>query len=686
MYMMAAMAAGRRRVASLKGVIKLVEANIDQASLFIRSGDIDSPSVYTTTCLTLGSSIETAIGVNVVPSSSYLPQLLWIVTESACQAGWFSDEGKDCLLFMADQASLGYSSIDNVDIEPTKEHTIADIISRFYPRMTIEHIITSFHVQAGEGKSEANFYIAPNTVPNQNVWLLVARTDDIDTAACLTSPSNADFVINQSGVPNRTRKNMGKGPQLPSNVTKLVNDGVNCLKVFGEFDGEYVIALAYMILMSASDPPQLQDYVYPVSSDVNSDCVITEEISLICPSSLSVLSVEFSGFNGSSDSVFISLIGSGCRITTPVKGRLCKHFQCFDHEFFMKANSIRPSWKCPLPGCRKPISNLDIRIDKFFLKILNEAAENVSNVFISDDGSWTVDLPDIRHINGDTINQQIHVSDNTENIVSLDAHETPMPSTLYGEGSSAINMTIELSAVEQATATTAAVSPPQTVKDSSLMPQGSGDMVNTPSPIQETRHHLDPVNSTPAQLSEEIQLQNSQADQASEPESGTSIIRRARSTINRAVIPVQLTPPSAPPIVMQLRNRSKPNVGTTDQAQDTTVATAVKLRRGRKQRNIFTLCQPAPAPAPTPSPAPVLTPALITRPASPVRFQEPNEDAISCVRMRGGLEGEELEAARLASLAPPRQPIDAPDPWSIPLPGIPMEVLMSRPPISNSSN
>nr|GEX38729.1 hypothetical protein [Tanacetum cinerariifolium] len=576
------------------------------------------------------SSIETAIGVNVVPSSSHLPQLRWIVTEvyrrktillepslmtlmmhikSACQAGWFSDKAKECLLLMADQASLGYSSIDNVDIEPTKEDTIADIISRFYPRMTIERILTSFHVQAGEGKSEAYFDIAPNTVPNQNVWLLVARTDNIDTAACLTSPSNADFVINQSGVPNRTRKNMGKGPQFPSNVTKLVNDGVNCLKVFGEFD----------------------DYVYPVSSDVSSDCVVTEEISLICPS-------------------------SGCRITTPVKGRLCKHFQCFDHDFFMKANSIRPIWKCPLPCCRKPISNLDIRIDKKFLKILNEVAENVGNVFISDDGSWTVDLADVRHINGDTMNQQIHVPDNTENIVSLEAHETPMPSTLYGKGSSAINMTVEPSAAEQATVTTSAVSPPHAVKDTSLMPQGSYDMVNTPSPVQETGHHLDLVDSTPAQLSTEIQLQNSQADQASEPESGTSIITRARSTINRArhtttVIPVQLTPPSA----------------HTNQAQDTSVATAVKLSRGRKPRKIFTLCQPAPAP--TPSPAPVLTPALITRPASPVRFQEPNEEAISCVRMRGGLEGEELEAARLASLAPPRQPIDASDPWSIPLPG-----------------
>ncbi|GKD18582.1 hypothetical protein Tco_1207740 [Tanacetum coccineum] len=54
--------------------------------------------------------------------------------------------------------------------------------------------------------------------------------------------------------------------------------------------------------------------------------------------------------------------------------------------------------------------------------------------------------------------------------------------------------------------------------------------------------------------------------------------------------------------------------------------------------------------------------------------------------LSGGLEGEKLEAARLVSLGPPRQPIDAADPCSIPTPAIPMEVLMSQPPISNSSN
>ncbi|PWA91585.1 zinc finger, MIZ-type, Zinc finger, RING/FYVE/PHD-type, E3 SUMO protein ligase [Artemisia annua] len=604
MYMMAAVAASRKRAASLEGVIKLVEAYIDHVSVLIRSGDINTPDVYNATCLTLGrcsaigncSTIETAIGVKVAPSSSHLHELLWIVKEvyrlktqllepalmmlmihikSACQDGWFLDEDKDCLLRMADEASLGYFNLDNMDIEPTNEHTItiSDIISRFYPRMTVEQILISFAVKAGEGPPEADFYIAPNTVPNQNV---------------------------------------GKGPQLPSNVTKMVKDGVNNLQVFGEFDGDYVIALAYMNLISSSDSPQLQDYVYPRSSDVSSDCVITEEISLICPN-------------------------SGCRISTPVKGHLCKHSQCFDYEFFMKANSIKPTWKCPLASCRKPISNLDIRIDQNFLKILNEVAENVSIVYISDEGSWTVDP----------------------------------------------------SAIAQPAVTTPAVSP-HIDKDTSLVSQGSGDMLNTPSPIQETRHHLDPVNSTPTQLSAEIKQQSSQGDQASEPESGSSITKRARSTFNRArraivVIPVQLTPPSTAPVAMQLRNRSKPIVGTTNQDQDTTPAAAVKLRRGRKQRKISTLCQSAPTPSPAPVPTPTPAPA-VTRPASPVRLQEPSEDAVSCVRMRGGLEGEKLEAARLALLAPPKQPIDAADPWSIPSSTIPMEVLMSRPPISNSSN
>nr|GEW93738.1 ankyrin repeat-containing protein [Tanacetum cinerariifolium] len=97
-----------------------------------------------------------------------------------------------------------------------------------------------------------------------------------------------------------------------------------------------------------------------------------------------------------------------------------------------------------------------------------------------------------------------------------------------------------------------------------------------------------------------------------------------------------------------------------------------KHMKGRKQRKIFTLCELVPAPTQS------STPALINRPVSPTRLLESSEDAMPYGRMRGGLEGKMLEAARLELLAPPRQPVDADDPWSVPAPSTlgTLEVLM----------
>ncbi|GKC70001.1 hypothetical protein Tco_1115884 [Tanacetum coccineum] len=115
--------------------------------------------------------------MNAVPSSpSHLPKPLLIVKEvyirkaglpdsllmtllihikSACQAGWYTDEDKDCLLIMVDKASLGYYNLDNGNDEPTNGYSVSEIISRFYPRMRVEQILASFDVKAGERKSVA---------------------------------------------------------------------------------------------------------------------------------------------------------------------------------------------------------------------------------------------------------------------------------------------------------------------------------------------------------------------------------------------------------------------------------------------------------------------------------------------------------------------------------------------------
>ncbi|GJY36755.1 hypothetical protein Tco_0422133 [Tanacetum coccineum] len=52
-----------------------------------------------------------------------------------------------------------------------------------------------------------------------------------------------------------------------------------------------------------------------------------------------------------------------------------------------------------------------------------------------------------------------------------------------------------------------------------------------------------------------------------------------------------------------------------------------------------------PSPALVPTPASTPTPALVTKPSSPTRLQQPSEDAISRVRMRGGLEGKSTKLA-----------------------------------------
>ncbi|KAD3069099.1 hypothetical protein E3N88_36979 [Mikania micrantha] len=366
----AAVAGGGRRIAHMKETaMKLMETNIDQASVRIRTGEIDNPKVYCNTCMKLGSAIDLAIAVNAFPSSSHLPRLLLIVREfcrrkselqlpslmllmltikAACQIGWFPDGDKDGLLMMAKEVSYGLSDTDRMNIEPSNAHSrVLDIVLRFYPTMKIQHILTSFDVKAGYGIFVADFHISMGTTPRrcQNLWLLVGQLDNMDTAACITSPLNVDFLINGNKVPNRTKDDMGEGPQLPSNITKMIKYGLNILQVFGEFNGHYIIALAFMNPISSPDPSQLQDYLRtPMSGGVNSDCDVSEmssQISLYCPV-------------------------SHHRIKTPVKGHLCKHSQCFDYDYFMEVNSIKPTWKCPL--CDNPVCNQDIRVDQDFLK------------------------------------------------------------------------------------------------------------------------------------------------------------------------------------------------------------------------------------------------------------------------------------------------------------------------------
>ncbi|XP_038874879.1 E4 SUMO-protein ligase PIAL2 [Benincasa hispida] len=237
---------------------------------------------------------------------------------------------------------------------------------RYFPRLKLGQILASVEVKPGYGVFAIDFNIVKTIQyePQEKIRLFVAQKDNTETSACIISPPQVNFLVNGKGVNGRTNVYMDTGPQLPTNITHMLKLGSNLLQAIGSFNGHYVIAVATMGTAPSPESSVLQDYIQPVVSTVDSDSDIIEgpsRISLNCPISYT-------------------------RIKVPVKGRSCKHLQCFDFGNFIDINSRRPSWRCP--HCNQYICFLDIRVDQNMLKVIREVGENVTEVIISADGSW----------------------------------------------------------------------------------------------------------------------------------------------------------------------------------------------------------------------------------------------------------------------------------------------------------
>ncbi|MFS7932300.1 putative Zinc finger, MIZ-type, Zinc finger, RING/FYVE/PHD-type [Helianthus anomalus] len=751
----AVVASHKRRMASAKETaLKRMETNIDQASLDIHTGEINNSPVYSKTCMKLASSIDAVIALNASPSSLHLPRLVFIVQEvykrktelqkpslmmlmlpikAACQVGWFSDADKHGLLMIAKEVSYGFSSTDKMNIEPSNAHScVSNIVSRFYPTMKVEHVLTSFDVEAGYGTCVADFHISVGTTPRhcRNLWLLVAQLDNMETAACITSPQNVDFLVNGYEVPNRTKSNMGKGPQLPSDVTKMIKYGVNLLQVFGDFDGRYIIALAFMNSVSSSDSSLLQDYLLPMS--VDSDCAIIDmssRISLYCPISQQ-------------------------RIKTPVKGHLCEHPQCFDYNHFIEVNSAIPTWKCPL--CDNPVCNQDLRIDQDFLKILNEVAEDVHDVVISEDGSWMVAETQSDTSSHATVTAPVVSLGQTQ--VNACANKQAQSTTVFTPTAGSLGQTqVNTGATNQGQSTSMftppAVSLGQTqvnvstttqVKSTTMLtsPAGSSDQirvnVSTSNQGQSTtftpaatviKPEVSPgetqvsgctatqakstTMSTPsAESPDQIRVNVSTSNQGQsttftppaiviKPEVSPGETQVNVFTTTQVKTTTMLTPPEGSPT-----DQTRVNVFTSNQVQSTTftppaIVLKPEVSSGQTQVNAYTTRPTPSTPMFTPQASNELRkgpkqgshttpggsqPPLNISQVSATQLLEASGGAMPSGRMRGSLRGDQLQAARLQYLAPPRQPARANEPWSRPpVPSLPLPFMVPNPP-TNSDN
>ncbi|KAJ8768481.1 hypothetical protein K2173_022570 [Erythroxylum novogranatense] len=364
-----------------------VTAVAERLSLHMQTFQHKNPQEFFSLCLSLARGIDYAVANNDVPPNvQSLPRLLtevckhgnnlflgagimvlMISVKNACARGWFSEKESQELCALANEIGGIFCSLGGLNNEPSNYSSIiATIMSRFYPFMTMGHIIAFLEVKPGYEGYIKDFHISKDVShsPEEKIRLFVAQTDNIETSACIINPQEVSFLFNGKGVDRRTTALMDSGPQLPTNVTSMLKYGTNLLQAVGQFKGHYIIAVAFMSVTPSSESPLLLDYVQSDVTEPDPDSDIIEgpsRISLNCPISCT-------------------------RIRTPIKGHSCKHLQCFDFSNFVKINSRKPSWRCP--HCNQHVCYTDIRKDQNMVKVLKEVGDNVIDVIMSYDGSW----------------------------------------------------------------------------------------------------------------------------------------------------------------------------------------------------------------------------------------------------------------------------------------------------------
>ncbi|KAK7406086.1 hypothetical protein VNO78_07703 [Psophocarpus tetragonolobus] len=355
----------------------------DRLVWLAQPGNRGEPYEFYNLCLSLSRGIDYALANGETPAKAHdLPLLvkqicqlkndecsqaammvLMISIKNACEFGWFQTKECEELITIANEIGKVYSSVGSINAGPTSSSSlISAVMQNFYPKIKLGPILASFEAQPGYGTAAVDFHITKSKVLKDKIFLLVAQTDNIETSACLISPQQVNFLLNGKGVINRTNVQMDPGPQMPTNVTGMLKFGTNLLQVVGQFNGRYLVLVAYMSFTPLLEDPVLQDYLQPAVTSVDSDIIEgASQISLNCPISFT-------------------------RIKTPVKGRSCKHFQCFDFYNFISMNSKRPSWRCP--HCNQYVCYADIRLDRNMVEILKNVGENITEVIVLADGSW----------------------------------------------------------------------------------------------------------------------------------------------------------------------------------------------------------------------------------------------------------------------------------------------------------
>jgi E3 SUMO-protein ligase PIAS1 len=114
-------------------------------------------------------------------------------------------------------------------------------------------------------------------------------------------------------------------------------------------------------------------------------------------------------------SVLISLLCplGQVKMKEPCRSKKCEHLQCFDGLLFLQANELNETgnWTCPV--CAKEILLEDLLLDGYFMDIVRNSADDIREVCLNNDGTWT-EKQNKKEIKGGSVPTEVVVIDSED--------------------------------------------------------------------------------------------------------------------------------------------------------------------------------------------------------------------------------------------------------------------------------
>ncbi|KAI2955310.1 transcriptional regulator family: Zinc finger, MIZ-type [Aspergillus niger] len=205
-------------------------------------------------------------------------------------------------------------------------------------------------------------------------------------------PSVVYIFVNEVELFARRRQHNGK--DIPLEITEQLHEGPN------------TVSMHFL-----RSPAEMRDQLYAAGVEILnvSDLVSALDAAQILPASESLQQIQKRLTSNPDDEV--SIVSEDLVIdlvdpftarvfNRPVRGRLCTHQECFDHETYITTRALksgrrtlREDWKCPI--CKQDARPQMLVIDGFLFNIREELShtnqlENARSIRVKRDGSWTL--------------------------------------------------------------------------------------------------------------------------------------------------------------------------------------------------------------------------------------------------------------------------------------------------------